>query len=245
MEIERRTGTPDARAGSYRDGRAEIALTTGGSIVVDRELMRATITAPHPTRDEELVHPYLGYIASIVAHWEPARDAFHAGAFRVGGGVWGLCGTRGLGKSSLLAGVELAGGDVLCDDVLVVEGTTAFAGPRALDLRADVARFLGAGRALGVIGTRERWRLELHTVAPAQELLGWVFPAWGERLELVPVGGAERLRRLAEQRMVTMAPTDPSRLVDLAALPAWELRRPRDLHSLVDSARHLLGALES
>jgi hypothetical protein len=243
IEVERRVAPPSRRGGFYCDGRMEVALASGGRIVVERAAARASVTSAELPSDEELIHPYLAYIAAAVAHWHGRRESFHAGAFVAGGGAWGLAGTRELGKSTTLAWIELEGGSVVADDVLVVEDASVFAGPRALDLRADPARRLGRGRSLGVVGTRERWRIDLRPIAQTHPLCGWIFLAWGERAELVSVPAHERVRRLAALRMVTMPPSEPARLLDLAALPAWEFRRPQGLDSLASSARYLLAEL--
>jgi hypothetical protein len=218
---------------------AELKLRTGGRISIDRAEGRVVFTTPKRPRVEELVHPFLAPVASIYAHWL-GRESFHAGAFVVGDGVWALIGDRGSGKSSTLAWLALAGYDVICDDILVLEDAKALPAPRSVDLRPEAAHALGAGEPIGLIGSRERWRLTLGAVPRSLPLRGWIFLTWGERLESVRLRGAERLVRLGANRGARLPPSDPTRLVKLAALPAWELRRRRGWDSFVPAAECLL-----
>ena len=104
---------------------------------------------PHPVRPDELVHPYLAPAAAVIGRWL-GRESVHAGAIAVDGRALGVVGARGAGKSSTLAWWALDGGEVLCDDLLVLDGRATFVGPRSIDLRedaADAARGRGARSA--------------------------------------------------------------------------------------------------
>lgn len=215
--------------------RALIRLRTGGSIELDRAAGRAEYVVWRPLGAEELVHPYLGPVAAVMAHWH-GRQSVHAGAFVEDGGVWGVVGDRESGKSSTLARLALDGVGIVCDDLLVLDGTAAFAGPRSVDLRREPAGRLGVGQALGIAGARERWRLRLEPVGPDLELRGWIHLAWGDRVEAVRVEGGERVGRLFAQRAARMPSPSPEALLDLAALPSWEVRRPRVWESLGETA---------
>jgi hypothetical protein len=120
----------------------------------------------------------------------------------------------------------------VCDDMLAVAGRTAFAGPRCLDLRPEPARHLGLGDQCDTEGGRERWRVTLPPIGAESVLGGWVFLTWADGVKAEPVPSRDVLRRLAAGRTWRGHPPDPLRLLDLAALPAWELRRPRGLPSL-------------
>lgn len=225
------------------DDRAEIVLLNGGEIVVERSPSRAVFTTPTPIDDAGLVHPYLAPICVAVSHWL-LRETFHAGGFVLADGVWAVAGERRAGKSSTLAWLALAGYDVLCDDVLVVEAATAFAGPRAIDLREESARELDAGDRLGQVGERERWRLPLNDVAAELPLAGWVFLEWGDEIGVSEVRPPDRLRRIGAQRAIRALPPRPNALLDLATLPAWTLRRPEGWGSLGAAVKQLLFVLE-
>src|SRR5207237_858464 len=160
------------------------------------------------------------------AQWY-GRESLHGGGIAFAGAAWGVLGERHEGKSTLLAAAAARGLDVLADDVLVVEGEAAFAGPRTVDLRPDAAEALGLGEDLGVAGARPRWRLELEPVAPSLPLAGWVFAAWSEETVLARLSPSETLVRLLRHRGLRLPPTDPAAFVQLSALPAWEFRRPR------------------
>jgi len=235
-------GDPPAAPPSLDDNAAVVRFTNGGALIVDRRAALATYTLPEGASAEELVHPYLAPAAAAMSRWH-GREAFHAGAFVSGAGAWGLLAEREGGKSSTLARLAVEGTPILCDDVLVVDGPTAFAGPRAIDLREGAARELAAGRSLGVVGTRERWRMELDQVDAEVELRGWIFLTWDDRVALEPVPPGGRLRVLAGQRAVVLPPLDPTVLLRLAALPGYELRRPHRWSSIGMAVQLLLTEL--
>ncbi|MGH3004321.1 MAG: hypothetical protein ACRDOS_00140 [Gaiellaceae bacterium] len=244
LEVVRTTGSEAPPLDRLGDDRAELRLHGGGCIRIARSPLRATFATPSPLADAELVHPLLGAAAAVAAHWL-GREAFHAGAVLLDRGAWGLVGERGTGKSSTLAWLGLHGADVLSDDLLVLEATTVFAGPRSVDLRAEPAAQLGAGEHLGRLGSRERWRVRLSAVPPELPLRGWVLLGWGDRLDMRRLPGGVRLTELARQRAVKVPPLHPQSLLELAALPAWELRRPRRWSSLEEAAGLLLGTVEA
>jgi hypothetical protein len=230
---------PRAVEESVTDGRAVLRLKTGGRLTLDRQGGVACYAVPRFLTDEELVHPFLAPAAAIVSHWA-GRLSFHAGAFVSDGAVWAVVGDREAGKSSTLAWLALRGHPVVCDDMLILDGTAAFAGPRSIDLRPEAARQLGVGEPMGVVGTRERWRLRVGPVDSGMPMRGWIFLAWGPRLEIERLPGSRRIALLAAQRGVRLPPLDAASLLELAALPAWELRRPQAWDSVSDAAERLL-----
>jgi hypothetical protein len=242
--IEAAVGTPAPAPEFVDDDRAELQLRSGGRIEIDRTAGRARFVVPHAIRPDELVHPYLAPAAAVIGRWH-GHESLHAGAFAVNGSAWGVIGTREAGKSSTLAWLALEGAEVLCDDLLVVDGRTPFAGPRSIDLRPDAAERLGAGEPIGVTGARERWRLRLEGAGDGHLVAGWIFLAWGDRVEVRSLGGRERLERLIPQRGTSLAPTRADAVLDLATLPAWEISRPRDWSSLPEAGRSLLELARS
>jgi len=232
-------GTSDAETERVDDREAVLRLRSGGDIRISRDEGRVRFRVPHPVRPDELVHPYLAPAAAVIARWM-GRESMHAGAFTAGGVAVGVVGTREAGKSSTLAWLAAHGVDVLCDDMLIVDGDRPLPGPRSIDLRADAAERLGAGEAIGMTGARERWRLRLGPTDGAATLRGWVFLGWGDRVEARPLPGPERLARLAAERGLRLPPARPEALLELTSLPAWELSRPRDWASLPQAADLLL-----
>lgn len=214
---------------------ALLRLKTGGHIELDRRNGEATFVVNRPLSAEELVHPYLAPVASVMAHWY-GRESAHAGAFVGAGGVIGVVGDRESGKSSTLARLALDGLEIVCDDLLVLEGLNVLAGPRSLDLREEPARRLGVGASIGRAGARERWRLRLGEIRRELPMAGWAHLAWGERVEVVPLKGADRVARLLVHRGARLPSAEPSVLLDLASLPSWEVRRPRVWDSLGETA---------
>jgi hypothetical protein len=238
-QVESEVWQPQPGPEHVDDDRAELRLRSGGRVLIDRNAGRASFQIPHPVRPDELVHPYLAPAAAVIGRWL-GRESVHAGAVAVDGRALGVVGTRGAGKSSTLAWWALRGGEVLCDDLLVVDGRRTFAGPRSIDLREDAAARLGAGEAIGVTGARERWRLRLAPTAGGHVLAGFVFLAWGDTVSVRPLGVGERLERLVPERGIRLEPARPDAVLDLAMLPAWEISRPRSWESLPEAGERLL-----
>jgi hypothetical protein len=218
---------------------ALLRLKTGGRLSLDRAGRMAHYSVPRPLSVDELVHPYLAPAAAMFAHWD-GRLAFHAGAFVVAGGIWAVAGTREAGKSTTLARLAARGVEVFADDVVILDGLRAFAGPRAVDLRPDTAHRLGVGRALGVVGSRPRWRIELPPCRAELPFRGWMFVEWAERPQARRLRASECLGRLAETLTVRLDPLSPRDLLDLAALPAWSVGRERQWDRLDDHVDHVL-----
>jgi hypothetical protein len=210
-----------------------------GWVNVDRARQISTLNLPLPVRDREVVHPYLASTASVAAYWH-GMQSFHAGAFVVDGRAWAILGDRGAGKSSLLAYLALEGVPILTDDVLVVRGSTALAGPRCIDLRAEPASRFKVGEALGVVGTRERWRMKIGPVHPELPIAGWLCLEWGKTsIDVVPP--QERLLALFASLALRVNPSAPDALVELLALPMIVLRRRQDFSDLSRDVASLLN----
>jgi hypothetical protein len=221
------------------DERAVLATRSGTRLEVTRNPLRAVFTTPEPIREDALVHPHLASAAAVVSRWL-GRESLHAGAFVAGGRAWAVLGDRGSGKSSVLAALAVAGHPVLADDLLVLDGPVALAGPRGIDLRQDAAERLGAGEPLGVVGTRERWRLRIGPAPVETELAGLILLTWGDTVGLSPVGPGRVLEAVVGAQALRVPPEDPASRLSLAALPGWELSRPPDWGSLPAALECLL-----
>lgn len=240
IEVAAEVGEGAIDAERVNAERAELRLRTGGRIDIERASGRVTYTVPRPLRADELVHPYLAPAAALVSRWL-RRESFHAGAFVAGGRCWALLGDRESGKSSTLAWLALAEHPVVSDDMLVLDGLQPFAAPRSIDLRREAAEHLGAGEEIGFTGARERWRLTLPAAdGRPPPLGGFCFLSWADRVETRRIPASERLPRLLAQRGLRLPPHDPEGLLELAALPAWELSRPREWELLGPAAERLL-----
>jgi hypothetical protein len=239
LRLLREFGDPPVPRESVTEEQAVLRLKTGGRLTLDRGEGVARSAVPRRLTDDDLVHPFLAPAAAVVAHWA-RRLSFHAGAFLAGGGAWAVVGDREAGKSSALAWLALDGHDVLADDVLVLDGRSAFTGPRAIDLREETADRFGIGAALGVVGARERWRVTLPQMQSRVPFRGWIFLSWDERVEARALSAAECMRRLVGNLTLRVDATNPSALLELATLPAWEVRRPRDWNRLEEGVRCLL-----
>ena len=206
---------------------ALVPLASGGGVLVDRAAAAATVFAERAPEAEAIVHPLASVVASTYSRML-GREVLHGGAaVGPGGGAWAVLADRGGGKSTTLAALALAGWPVLADDLVVVDGGVAFRGPRCIDLRASAREALGV-RESTVDVRGDRGRLALGDVDAEVTLTGLIFLEWGPELSVERLVPAERLQRLARHRAGGAAAGRPEAALALAALPAFELRRPRE-----------------
>ncbi|MGC4880747.1 hypothetical protein ACLQ26_31280 [Micromonospora sp. DT43] len=217
------------------DRRGTRVLADGRTLAVDREHGTATFYGP-PLTPDVLAHPYLAPVATTVNRWA-GREAFHSGAFVLAGRAWAVLGPRTAGKSSLLAALAARGVPVLTDDILVTDGVAAFAGPRCVDLRQPVPGVTLPSRR---VRAGDRLRVGLAPIAPHVPLGGWLFLRWGATVGLTRLPQTVLLTRLAGLRSFGELPSDPEALLSIAALPGWDLTRPRDWAAL-DATHRLLA----
>ena len=238
-------GGPLSGPESLEDERAHINFPSGtGRVEIDRRRAEAWFTLGKPAAAMEIVHPYFPLVAAVWARWL-GWEALHAGAFVVDGQAWALLGDKGSGKSSTLDWLAMQGAQILADDVLVLANAMGQAGPRCVERRANAARHLGIGENIGTVGVRERWRVRTGTVAAEVPLRGWVQLQWGREVSITPTPLAVRLPLLFENRALFVPPADPRALLALAALPAWQLSRPRTLESVDEATQRLLGVISA
>jgi hypothetical protein len=240
-EVAQQVGQPSGREGmSVWEDTAWIGGGAMGEFRLDRRERRAELVTPAPWSPEALLHPGLGPVATVIAHWM-GRASLHCAAVLVDGVAWGLLGDSEAGKSTTAAWLGELGCEVLTDDVLVLEGDVAFAGPRSVDLREDAAGQLG-GRALGHVGARERWRRPVSGAPLTAPLAGWVELCWGDGPTWAELGVAERFAIL--DRAVGLPP-DGVHILLLADRPSYRFQRPRVAANGDRDAAHLLGLLHA
>lgn len=226
---------------AVRDDRAEVWIGDGQCVDVDRAAATIRFRTAQRFSDDVVLHPFLGLPAAIAAHWL-GRQVLHGGAFAHGDRAWAVLGDRESGKSSTLGWLLARGHAVLSDDILVLDSTTLFAGPRSVDLRGEAAAILG-GDELGVVGSRPRWRLRPPPGPACLPLGGIVHLAWDDALGVERLGARERLEGIVRNSVLRPGPEQQLALLELAALPAWRLARPRDLAALDRAGAQLLAAL--
>lgn len=162
--------------------------------------------------------------------------------------AWGVLGDKGAGKSSLMATLALIGAPVMADDALILDCQgRALAGPRCIDLRKGTATALQAGRSIGVVGTRERFRMQLGPVPCEVPLGGFIRLGWGNDA-FTAVAADERvgvLVRSFAMRLPERSEHDHTALMELLALPMMHFRRPRRLTEIEQSATRLLAQIEA
>ncbi|HUB74876.1 MAG TPA: hypothetical protein VL979_12685 [Solirubrobacteraceae bacterium] len=213
-----------------------------GTATMRREQREASFATAWELGADELVHPMLGHVALAFAHWL-GRESFHAGVFLAGGRAWGLLGARGAGKSSTLAWLARRGQAIVADDLLFLDGRTAFVGPRTIDLAAESAAHLDAQEPLEQVRGGLRLRLRLGELAPEHPFAGWISLAWEERLAIAPVPAPARIPLLIEHGHQPRGEANWQRVLELAQLPTFELRRPRRLESLEEAGELLLSTI--
>jgi hypothetical protein len=228
----------EPRAGDLGNpDRILLPLRPDGFAVLSRPEQRTDVYHPVPS-PHGLAHPYLASTGVGVSPWL-GRTTFHASAFVLDGGVWGVLADRDQGKTSVLAWMGLHGHPVFTDDVLVVDAEVAYAGPRLLDLRQSAAEHFGVGDYLGVVGTRERWRVYQPPVEAALPLRGWITLGWDDDISVEACSAEERSAVLAANKGLLVPETDPLLWFALLGRPLLRLRRPRDW-SQVDVSMHAL-----
>jgi hypothetical protein len=222
------------------DDRATLRMTEGWvEIVRNPRAIRYHVS--RPLTAEMLVHPYLAFPAAVVNHWL-GRVALHAGCIVVDDAAIAILGTKGAGKSSTMAAAARAGYEVLAEDLLIVDGGEAMAGPRAIDLRADAAAEFG-GRYLGVVGARERWRIALPpALVSSAPLRAVVILSWGDPIAARPLAMAERVGPILASCALGDGWIAPGAALELFDTPAWEIVRPRDL-GRIDDVVELIASL--
>ena len=222
--------------------RARHPLLGGHQIEIRREPLAVDLVLARPTAPECVIAPHLTSAASTIAIWM-GRPAIHGGAFLHEGGAWVLLGDKGHGKSTTLGWLAQAGVPIVTDDLVVCDGDNVLAGPRCVDLRLEPARELNTGRELGVVGTRERWRVDLPSCPPTAPLRGWIFLEWGSGIAVQRLSPVERMTRLARHRAIAVPWDDPVTLLDLAARPAFVWTRPKGWRNIEPSIATLLAQI--
>jgi hypothetical protein len=229
VRVERRTHRGhSASEDSFELGRADVALLEGDRAILDRDRRSATLFTSAPADDGRMVHPFLSVVGAVFGWWL-GRDLLHGGALSIGGEGWAVIGDQGSGKSSLLAQMAATGHPVITDDLVAIADGAILAGPRCVDLRPAALDLVDLRQPTQVVRTGDRHRISLGPAPPVAPLRGWIFLSWGSRLRARPLQPGERLRRLSAERSAGR------KLLDFAALPGWELERPRN-GSLADAA---------
>lgn len=239
-----RISASEGGASTVDSDRASIQ-TMAARLRLDRRSARVEIACSVPLPAPDLVHPTLWPAASVFARWY-GHETLHAGAFTVDGETaWAVVGERGAGKSSLLAALALRGVDVLSDDLVVIDGTRCFSGPRCIDLRPEATAALGLAGHAQVVRSTERRRLSLEPCRGTYRLGGLVSLAWGDAVHAARLTPAESFRLLVDHRRVPMLGADFPHLLELAGLPTLRFTRRREWRSLETSIAELIRTVAS
>lgn len=230
-------------AAHFDEASARFDLYEGqGHVDVRRDPLSVRFDLSDAITDDAILHPFFALPAATV-NWWLGRLSFHAGAFLTATGeAIAILGDKGAGKTTTLAALHECGSTIMADDMLVLDRDQVLAGPACIDLRRDTACWFSGSKPMGVVGARERWRLDVDQPPPRATLGGFVVPTWGERLELVPVPVERRLKLLLTSQSLLLPPRHPEAVLDLLGLPFFELRRPPG-RSPLDAAVSMLRSL--
>jgi hypothetical protein len=242
VEIKVRVQASPELAVEWGPDRACHPLRGGHQIEIRRDPLAVDLVLARPTAPECVVAPHLTSAASTIAMWT-GRPALHGGAFLHEGGTWVLLGGKGGGKSTTLGWLATSGVPIVTDDLVVCDGGEVLAGPRCVDLRSEPAQRLHAGRDLGFVGTRERWRVDVPVCPPRSPLRGWIFLEWGPEVGVERLSPVQRMSRLAQHRALAVPWEDPVTLLDLASRPAFAWYRPKGWRGMETAIARLLAEI--
>lgn len=217
---------------------ALVGLGRGTGIDIDRETQTVTYTMRERMTDEAMLHPALVPAVAVIALWQ-GRASLHCSALLIDGGVWGMVADREGGKSTTAALLVERGAELFADDMLILDGHTAFAGPGSIDLREEAAAELG-GQPLGRVGERERWRKRVSVPVATAPLAGFVTLAWGPVVKVEELGAGDRIEQLSRHLSGAVV---GEHLLALADRPMLRFTRPQDLRGADSAADILLDEL--
>ncbi|HZN16456.1 MAG TPA: hypothetical protein VFB78_19485 [Acidimicrobiales bacterium] len=227
---------------TFDDERAVIWLSDTESVSLDRfPELRVTFMTDYDLSDDLVAHPFIGLPAAVASRWL-GRQILHGGGIVVGDQAWAVLGTKEAGKSSTLGWLARDGHGIVSDDLLMLVGTTVFAGPRSVDLRSETADVLG-GDYLQIQAGRTRHRLRPAAVPGALPLGGIVYLEWGSAVSVEEVPPIERLPRLIQNSVLGPTLEDSAAYLDLATLPTVRFVRPRGFDGFAAAIDQLLAAL--
>jgi hypothetical protein len=241
---ESQTGLDRPTAPAWRPNMAEFPLRSGGRISICGQPPTVALCLPRPVPDECVMQPHLAAAAAALGIWS-GSEALHGGAFVFSGRAWALLGDKGAGKSTTLGQLALAGCTVLADDLVIWRDGDVLVGPRCVDLRAEAAGVLGVGRPLGVIGTRERWRLDLPDAPAAVPLAGLIRLDWAQEASIRPLSVAESLTLVLANGALPIPIKPSASAMDLANSCVLSWSRPKEWDPSEDAIGVLLDSLAS
>ena len=244
ITVTRRDRPPERDAYEVSPDRVVVASPTNSGFVAQRDPATLALELSQPFGLELLIHPILTMPVSVFCRWR-GDVTLHAGAFEVDAGAWVIAGTREAGKSTMLATLAAAGCPIVTDDLVVVQDGDVLAGPDCVDLRPDAARRFPQARSIGEVGGRERWRVSTPASASRLPLRGFFVLGWGDgpEIDVSPLPARDVLSMLFSQEYIgLMGQADPLAVLELGALPAWQVRRPRDWDGAQDVVASMLAA---
>lgn len=227
VRLERHQGrAPERTRVAVGRDRAELDVAGYAGLTVVRQDLSVRLESPAPITDDEVVHPLLTFVASVVARWQ-GRSSFHSATVLLHGGAWVFLAPPGGGKSSLVSALHARGHAVVSEDLSIIDGTTVFAGPRTCDLRAAAAVHLERGTLVPAQEGRVRYRETLRPAPHESPLAGFVALSWGAELSCRRADVATKLQLLATNEALAEGPAQPDAFLRLLPLPMLELTRPR------------------
>ena len=245
LAVRQQVGAVRADVVSTLSGeQAVIPLIENGLLEITRAPAVATFTLPRKLSDDEMLHPWLVPAAATTNAWH-GRRVLHGGLVSNGTRALGIVGDKEAGKSTLLAWLAFeAGLSVMCDDLIVVDGDTVFAGPRCIDLRPGSVDHLPDVVGATLVREGTRLRLPLPSGPATAQLVGLAVLEWSADTGVRPVPASARLPHILPHAFTEGVPAGLEGVLGFARYRMWRLARPRDWSSLAASAqliRELLG----
>lgn len=242
VEVTWRHAAPVVDVEEVGEDVVRLARRAGSGFCVSRRPPAITLDFAHRPPPESLVHPILTVPVSVLARWR-GDLTLHAGAFETAAGAWGVVGEREAGKSTILALLAERGFPVVADDLLAVADGQVWAGPHCVDLRPDVAERFESARYVGEVGGRPRYRMSTPPGRPRIPLRGIFLLDWWDApdVDLTPLDAREIISLIFRQEYIGLVgATDPVKVLDLGAVPAWRLSRPRAWAATQDAVERIL-----
>lgn len=226
--------------------RVSLGAKGASSFEVVRNPASIAFDFPETPSADAVLHPLGTIPMSVLARWR-GDATLHGGAFAIEHTAWGLAGQREAGKSTTLALLSELGYTILADDLLAIQDGFVWSGPSCVDLRPQAAAKFPGARDLGIVGGRRRYRLSTPSAPARLPLRGFFFLEWHEepRVTISPLPVDEKLRWLyALEYIGLMGPAPPLQILDLAALPAWRVARPRGWYTSAELIDAILAVAE-
>jgi hypothetical protein len=231
LEVSVEEGRVLDREERFGEDAAEIRLIGNGWVSLSRA-GHAHFVLPNLVPGEEVIHPWLVPAAATYSGWL-GRHVLHGGIYSRDGRAVAVLGDKEAGKSTLLAWLATHGeGEVLADDLVVLDAGIVYSGPRCIDLRPGTAEAIDAIASKRLVRDASRQRVRLPPCRESAEIVGVVVLSWdeGRDVSLIRMGPSEAVAVVLPHAL-KVDTSHRTGLLDLLGYPVWRLARPRTWES--------------